>query len=107
VIGPRKMLILSGSTPLYVLLLRGSGTPRYRPSSGCPSGGSSSISATMPDRFEQESVEAVAGLVDGVPLEPRLRAMLDAGRLHKPMFTLRGGTNEVLRGIVARGMGLR
>src|SRR5262245_48453043 len=41
-IGPRKMLILSGSTPLYVLLLRGSGTPRYRPSSGRPSGGSSS-----------------------------------------------------------------
>ena len=36
------MLILSGSTPLYVLLLRGSGTPQYRPSSGCPSGGSSS-----------------------------------------------------------------
>src|SRR5258708_27018995 len=36
------MLILSGSTALYVLLLRGSGTPRYRPSSGCPSGGSSS-----------------------------------------------------------------
>src|SRR4029077_8166863 len=36
------MLILSGSTPLYVLLLRGSGTPRYRPSSGCPSAGSSS-----------------------------------------------------------------
>jgi acyl-CoA dehydrogenase len=58
-------------------------------------------------RFEQDSVEGVAGLVDGVPLEPRLRAMLDAGRLHKPMFTLRGGTNEVLRGIVARGMGLR
>src|SRR5882757_5964569 len=36
------MLILSGSTPLYVLLLCGSGTPRYRPRSGCPSGGSSS-----------------------------------------------------------------
>ncbi len=58
-------------------------------------------------RFEQESVERVADLVDGLPLEPRLRAMLDAGRLHKPMFTLRGGTNEVLRGVVARGMGLR
>ena len=41
VIGPPQMLILSGSTPLYVLLLRGSGTPQYRPSSGCPSGGSS------------------------------------------------------------------
>jgi len=33
------MLILSGSTPLYVLLLHRSRTPRYRPSSGCPSGG--------------------------------------------------------------------
>src|ERR1700741_633579 len=31
------MLILSGSTPLYVLVLRGSGTPRYRPSRGRPS----------------------------------------------------------------------
>jgi alkylation response protein AidB-like acyl-CoA dehydrogenase len=58
-------------------------------------------------RFEQESVEGVAGLVDGLPTERRLRAMLDAGRLHKPMFTLRGGTNEVLRGVVARGMRLR
>jgi hypothetical protein len=58
-------------------------------------------------RFEQESVERVAGLVDDLPMEPRLREMLDAGRLHKPMFTLRGGTNEVLRGVVARGMGLR
>ena len=27
--------------------------------------------------------------------------------LHAPGFTLRGGTNEVLRGIVARGLGLR
>ncbi len=58
-------------------------------------------------RFEQESVERVADLVNGLPLEPRLREMLDAGRLHKPMFTLRGGTNEVLRGVIARGMGLR
>ncbi len=58
-------------------------------------------------RFEQESVERVADLMDGLPLDPSLRAMLDRGRLHKPMFTLRGGTNEVLRGVVARGMGLR
>ena len=33
--------------------------------------------------------------------------MLATACWHKPMFTLRGGTNEVLRGIVARGMGLR
>ena len=27
--------------------------------------------------------------------------------LHAPGFTLRGGTNEILRGIVARGLALR
>ena len=27
--------------------------------------------------------------------------------LHTPAFTLRGGTNEILRGIVARGLGMR
>jgi acyl-CoA dehydrogenase len=27
--------------------------------------------------------------------------------LHSPGFTLRGGTNEILRGVVARGLGLR
>jgi len=27
--------------------------------------------------------------------------------LHAPAFTLRGGTREILRGVIARGMGLR
>jgi hypothetical protein len=27
--------------------------------------------------------------------------------LHAPSFTLRGGTREILRGIIARGLGLR
>jgi len=27
--------------------------------------------------------------------------------LHAPGFTLRGGTNEILRSIVAKGLGLR
>ncbi len=60
-------------------------------------------------RFEQESVELVADLIDG--LDPRaahtrpLRALLATARLHSPLFTLRGGTNEVLRGVVAKGMG--
>jgi alkylation response protein AidB-like acyl-CoA dehydrogenase len=62
-------------------------------------------------RFEQESVELVAGLADGVDPNsagmPALRALLRHARLHSPLFTLRGGTNEVLRGVVARGMGLR
>jgi len=56
-------------------------------------------------RFEQDSVELAAELVDGVagPDRAPLRALLATARVHSPMFTLRGGTNEVLRGIVARG----
>lgn len=58
-------------------------------------------------RFEEESVGVVADLLDQTAHNPELARMLAAGFLHKPMFTLRGGTNEVLRGVVARGMGLR
>ena len=55
-------------------------------------------------RFEQESVEAAADLLDGLdgPDVGRLRAMLAVARVHSPLFTLRGGTNEVLRGVVAK-----
>lgn len=62
-------------------------------------------------RFEQESVDLAAELFEFVhhsdPNYPELAVLLRASRLHAPMFTLRGGTNEVLRGVVARGMGLR
>ena len=60
-------------------------------------------------RFEQESVEVTADLLDYVDARstdmPRLRAMLDTARVHSPLFTLRGGTNEVLRGVVAKNLG--
>lgn len=54
--------------------------------------------------FEQQSVELAAELLDRYdgPDRRRLAAMLDTGRVHSPLFTLRGGTNEVLRGIVAK-----
>jgi len=58
-------------------------------------------------RFEQESVGIVADLLDQSPRTPEVAALLATGWLHKPVFTLRGGTNEVLRGVIARGMGLR
>ena len=62
-------------------------------------------------RFEQDSVELAADLLDHVdarsPEAGRLRASLATAQLHSPLFTLRGGTNEVLRGVVARGMGVR
>ena len=58
-------------------------------------------------RFEQESVGVVADLLDQAEHNHELKEMLATAFWHKPMFTLRGGTNEVLRGVVARGMGLR
>lgn len=60
-------------------------------------------------RFEGDVVETVRR-VAGV--EPRrgaegLAGLLADGVLHSPAFTLRGGTNEVLRSVVARGLGVR
>ena len=61
-------------------------------------------------RFENEIVDAARTLV-AIPPDPGGEAgfarLLADAVLHAPGFTLRGGTNEVLRGIVARGMGLR
>jgi alkylation response protein AidB-like acyl-CoA dehydrogenase len=37
----------------------------------------------------------------------RLEAVLAEAVLHAPSWTLRGGTREILRGIIARGLGLR
>jgi alkylation response protein AidB-like acyl-CoA dehydrogenase len=62
-------------------------------------------------RFERDSVELTADLLDrvdrGTPEAGRLAELLATARLHSPLFTLRGGTNEVLRGVVARGLGVR
>ncbi len=60
--------------------------------------------------FEQSLPEIVHDLLG---TEPDRAAVADLGRVHAlllelaPCFSLRGGTREVLRGIVARGLGLR
>ncbi|MDB6002859.1 MAG: acyl-CoA dehydrogenase [Rhizobacter sp.] len=61
-------------------------------------------------RFEGEVVDVARRLVDVEPdptAEDGLARMLADALLHTPGFTLRGGTNEVLRGVVARGLGMR
>ena len=62
-------------------------------------------------RFEQESVQLAADLLSYVHTDAPGRAavadLVEVAGLHAPMFTLRGGTNEVLRGMVAKGMGVR
>ena len=49
-------------------------------------------------------VEPVAG---GSANAPSLASALGASVLGLPSFTLRGGTNEILRSIIARGLGVR
>ena len=51
-------------------------------------------------RFESEVVDVVSGHVGAGP-EP-LAVLVGQATLHVPAFTLRGGTTEVLRGIVAK-----
>ena len=54
-------------------------------------------------RFERELTEVVRSVA---PLDPgpRFRKLLGEAILAGPGFTLRGGTSEILRGIVARGL---
>jgi acyl-CoA dehydrogenase len=74
---------------------------------GKPAANQAALVKDLGTRFEQDSVDLIADLLAGIPADPELHRLLRAGWLHRPLFTLRGGTNEVLRGVVARGMGLR
>jgi acyl-CoA dehydrogenase len=58
-------------------------------------------------RFEGELADAVRRAVPELPPGHPLASTLALAVLHTPGFTLRGGTNEVLRGVVARGLGVR
>jgi len=60
--------------------------------------------------FEQEIPEIARLLVDAAPGDPATRdfcGVLAKTVLNAPTFSLRGGTREILRGIIARGLGLR
>lgn len=48
--------------------------------------------------------DEIAGYAAG---NDRLADLIRAGVWQRPGFTLRGGTNEILRGVVARGLGMR
>lgn len=59
---------------------------------------------------EQELPEIARNLVDAEPDETSTHdfsAVLAHTMMHAPSFSLRGGTREILRGIIARGLGLR
>lgn len=44
---------------------------------------------------------------DDTAVDPRLRELVAVAVDQRPGFTLRGGTTEVLRGVIARGLGMR
>ena len=60
--------------------------------------------------LEQEIPDIARNLVATDPPTPELERFAEVlayTTLHAPSFSLRGGTREILRGIIARGLGLR
>ncbi len=61
-------------------------------------------------RYESAVVDTAAALSSAIPsvdATDSFARLLGEAILHAPGFTLRGGTNEILSGVVARGLGLR
>jgi alkylation response protein AidB-like acyl-CoA dehydrogenase len=58
------------------------------------------------NNFERELPE-IARLVAPATASRLFRRTLEDTILHAPSFTIRGGTREILRGMIARGLGLR
>lgn len=57
--------------------------------------------------FEKSVPEILRVAAPHLADDSRFRATLTQTLLHAPSFTLRGGTREILRGVIARGLGLR
>jgi alkylation response protein AidB-like acyl-CoA dehydrogenase len=67
----------------------------------------SSLVKEMGTRFEQDVVAAVLAYVDEAPNTGRetiFERLLISAALTQPSFTVRGGTNEVLRSVAAKGL---
>lgn len=79
----------------------------YTLAAGEPAAVTAAMVKDLGTRFEQESVQQVSSLIEGNAVSPDVDRLMAEAWLHRPMFSLRGGTNEVLRGMVARGLGLR
>ena len=69
-----------------------------------------SIVKDMGTTFEQRMPHAIADVLakrPDVPIDPMLYQTLLYSSQISPSNSLRGGTREILRGIIARGLGLR
>lgn len=64
----------------------------------------------MGNRLENDIVQRLRGMLAGIPRNEwpdGFNGLLREAILHLPSNTLRGGTTEILRGIIAREMGMR
>lgn len=64
------------------------------------------------NQFDQDIPESARQVLQEedrarLPEEDRFNEMLDRALLYAPSYPIRGGTREILRGIIARGLGLR
>ena len=59
------------------------------------------------NNFEKELLEVARLAAPTLEHNPRFRETFEQTLLLSPSFTLRGGTREILRGVIARGLGLR
>ncbi len=59
------------------------------------------------NNFEKEVLDVARLAAPMTAQSPRFRATFEQTLLLSPSFTLRGGTREILRGVIARGLGLR
>lgn len=69
-----------------------------------------SIVKDLGTTFEQEAVRLIADNLASHPnevLPHQLIATLDFAAAMSPSFSIRGGTREIMRGVIARGLGLR
>lgn len=74
---------------------------------GVPSNIIASLVKDMGTKFEQQIAEIARLLVSAIPSihsHSQLERLMAESILHSPGFTLRGGTTEILRGIVAKGV---
>jgi acyl-CoA dehydrogenase len=75
-----------------------------------PVGIAAAVIKDLGTRYEGAVVNTAseaASVHPSVDADDDLARLLAEGILHAPGFTLRGGTNEILSGVVARGLGLR
>ena len=107
---PAAVTSLGASLARLTTLRHLSATVATALSEGLPADLPAALVKDLGTRHEGDVVETAATADETEPdpdSSDDFNRLLAEGLLHAPGFTLRGGTSEILRGVVARGLGLR